>query len=100
MCSDANIVFIGPPPSAIEAMGSKSRSKDIMIAAGVPVTPGYHGKDNSDANLLNEAKKIGWPVMIKGITFWIANMILPQFDFSIIYSCFWRRRQGNANSTQ
>jgi len=68
MCTDENIVFIGPPPNAIEAMGSKSRSKDIMIAAGVPVTPGYHGKDNSDANLLHEAKKIGWPVMIKAVS--------------------------------
>eukprot|EP01037_Dinobryon_pediforme_P020026 gene20026-20556_t len=52
---------------AIEAMGSKSKSKEIMIAAGVPVTPGYHGADNSNANLLHQAQKIGFPVMIKGI---------------------------------
>lgn len=69
MCSSENIIFIGPPPAAIEAMGSKSRSKDIMIAAGVPVTPGYHGVNNSDEFLLAEAKTIGWPVMIKGDIF-------------------------------
>jgi acetyl/propionyl-CoA carboxylase alpha subunit len=68
MCTDEKIVFIGPPPGAIELMGSKSKSKEIMIAAGVPVTPGYHGADNSNEILFEEAKKIGWPVMIKGIS--------------------------------
>ena len=60
-------MFIGPPPNAIRAMGSKSESKTIMIAAGVPVTPGYHGDDNSDARLLQEARKVGYPLMIKAV---------------------------------
>lgn len=67
-CSDANVVFIGPPPNAIRAMGSKSESKDIMIKANVPVTPGYHGEDNSNETLLEEAKKVGWPLMIKAVS--------------------------------
>lgn len=67
MCKKAGVVFIGPPPGAIRAMGSKSESKTIMIDAGVPVTPGYHGDDNSDATLLKEAQKMGWPLMIKAV---------------------------------
>ena len=66
-CKDAAIEFIGPTPYAISAMGSKSESKEIMIKAGVPVTPGYHGNDNSTKRLLEEARKIGWPVMIKAV---------------------------------
>jgi 3-methylcrotonyl-CoA carboxylase alpha subunit len=68
LCEDANVVFIGPPPKAIKAMGSKSESKDIMIKAGVPVTPGYHGSDQSNEKLFAEAKKMGWPVMIKAVS--------------------------------
>ena len=68
LCKDANIEFIGPPPFAIRAMGSKSESKDIMIKAKVPVTPGYHGTDQSDSKLLSEAKKIGFPLMIKAVS--------------------------------
>lgn len=66
-CAAANIEFIGPPVGAIEAMGSKSASKDIMIKAGVPVTPGYHGEDQSFATLQAEANKIGYPVLIKAV---------------------------------
>lgn len=65
--TEAGIIFIGPPPNAIRAMGSKSESKEIMIKAGVPVTPGYHGDDNSKEKLLAEAKKIGFPLMIKAV---------------------------------
>ena len=68
LCTDSNITFIGPPPNAIRAMGSKSESKDIMIKAKVPVTPGYHGNDQSNDNLQREAKKIGYPVMIKAVS--------------------------------
>jgi 3-methylcrotonyl-CoA carboxylase alpha subunit len=68
LCKKANVVFIGPPPEAIRAMGSKSESKSIMIAAKVPVTPGYHGDDNSDETLLAEARKMGWPLMIKAVS--------------------------------
>ncbi|DAZ92664.1 TPA: hypothetical protein N0F65_002169 [Lagenidium giganteum] len=66
-CADANIEFIGPPVKAIEAMGSKSASKDIMITAGVPVTPGYHGEVQTFERLRDEARKIGYPVLIKAV---------------------------------
>jgi 3-methylcrotonyl-CoA carboxylase alpha subunit len=68
LCTDSNIEFIGPPSFAIKAMGSKSESKEIMINAGVPVTPGYHGADNSNENLLAQARKVGWPLMIKAVS--------------------------------
>ena len=64
-CHDAGIVFIGPPPSAIEAMGSKSASKRIMIEAGVPVVPGYHGEGQGVEQLKAEADKVGYPIMMK-----------------------------------
>jgi len=64
-CEAAGIVFIGPPVSAIRAMGSKSEAKKLMEKAGVPLTPGYHG-DNQDAGFLNvQADAIGYPVLIK-----------------------------------
>jgi 3-methylcrotonyl-CoA carboxylase alpha subunit len=61
----AGLVFVGPPPSAIRAMGSKSASKRLMADAGVPLVPGYHGDDQDDAHLLREAEAIGYPVLIK-----------------------------------
>lgn len=66
-CEKEGIVFIGPPSSAIRDMGSKSASKIIMINAGVPVVPGYHGEDQSDERLHIEAEKIGYPVLIKAV---------------------------------
>ena len=64
-CADAGIVFIGPPVAAIEAMGSKSAAKALMQAAGVPLTPGYHG-DVQEADFLHaQADAIGYPVLIK-----------------------------------
>jgi len=66
-CRDAGLVFIGPSPDAIKAMGNKAGAKAIMQAAGVPCVPGYQGADQSDAVMLAEAKKIGFPVMIKAI---------------------------------
>ncbi len=62
---DAGLVWIGPSPAAIRAMGDKGNAKEIARKAGVPVIPGYDGDDQSDARLLAEAKKIGWPVLIK-----------------------------------
>ncbi|MES0874164.1 acetyl/propionyl/methylcrotonyl-CoA carboxylase subunit alpha [Sinimarinibacterium thermocellulolyticum] len=62
---DAGLVFIGPDPASIEAMGNKSASKIRMIEAGVPCVPGYQGNDQSDETLVAESKKIGLPVMIK-----------------------------------
>ena len=64
-CSDAGIIFVGPPPAAIAAMGSKIRSKRLMVEAGVPVLPGYHGDDQSEAVLLAQAQLIGFPLLIK-----------------------------------
>ena len=66
-CRDAGLVFIGPSPEAIRAMGNKAGAKDIMQKAGVPCVPGYQGADQSDAVMLKEAKKIGFPVMIKAV---------------------------------
>jgi 3-methylcrotonyl-CoA carboxylase alpha subunit len=64
-CIDAGLIFVGPPPQAIRAMGSKSASKASMAAAGVPVAPGYHGSDQSPALLAAEAQRIGFPLIIK-----------------------------------
>ncbi len=64
-CADAGLVFIGPPPKAIAAMGSKSAAKSLMEKAGVPLVPGYHGADNDPALLAREAERIGYPVLIK-----------------------------------
>lgn len=64
-CRDARLVFIGPSPEAIEAMGDKAGAKRLMLAAGVPCIPGYASDDQSDERLLAEATRIGFPVMIK-----------------------------------
>jgi 3-methylcrotonyl-CoA carboxylase alpha subunit len=64
-CVDAGLIFVGPPASAIRAMGSKSASKAAMAAVGVPVAPGYHGADQSPAVLVAEAERIGFPLIIK-----------------------------------
>src|SRR6266540_6535599 len=64
-CEKAGVVFIGPPASAIRAMGSKSAAKALMQQAGVPLTPGYHGAEQDPALLAREAKRIGYPVLIK-----------------------------------
>ena len=64
-CSQAGLVFIGPPASAIKAMGLKAESKRLMALAGVPLVPGYHGADQDAALLQREADAIGYPVLIK-----------------------------------
>ena len=64
-CADAGIFFIGPPASAIEAMGSKSAAKSIMENAGVPLVPGYHGEDQDSATLKSHADAMGYPVLLK-----------------------------------
>ncbi len=64
-CADAGLVFIGPPASAIKAMGLKAESKQLMEKAGVPLMPGYHGSDQNPALLQSEADRIGYPVLIK-----------------------------------
>jgi 3-methylcrotonyl-CoA carboxylase alpha subunit len=64
-CDKAGIVFIGPSPEAIAAMGDKSAAKRLMEKAGVPLVPGYHGENQDPAFLQKEADKIGYPVLIK-----------------------------------
>jgi 3-methylcrotonyl-CoA carboxylase alpha subunit len=64
-CVKAGLVFIGPPASAIQAMGLKAESKQLMEKAGVPLVPGYHGSDQDPALLQREADRIGYPVLIK-----------------------------------
>ena len=66
-CTDAGLKFIGPPSQAIDAMGDKSRSKEIMLAAGVPCVPGYHGSNQDPTFLSNEADQIGYPVLLKAV---------------------------------
>lgn len=61
----AGLIFVGPPASAIRAMGSKSAAKALMERAGVPLVPGYHGEDQDPELLAREAVRIGFPVLIK-----------------------------------
>ncbi|MEQ6203652.1 biotin carboxylase N-terminal domain-containing protein [Sulfitobacter sp. HNIBRBA2951] len=63
----AGLVFIGPSADAIRAMGLKDAAKALMVEAGVPVVPGYHGKDQTDDHLAAEADKMGYPVLIKAV---------------------------------
>ncbi|GAA4043459.1 acetyl/propionyl/methylcrotonyl-CoA carboxylase subunit alpha [Parerythrobacter jejuensis] len=64
---DAGLIWVGPKPQSIEAMGLKDAAKERMIAAGVPVTPGYLGEDQSVERLSKEADAIGYPVLIKAV---------------------------------
>ena len=62
---DAGLVWVGPPPDAMRAMGDKARARQRMAASGVPVLPGYDGEDQSRETLRHEARAIGWPLMVK-----------------------------------
>lgn len=64
-CASAGIVFIGPPPSAIEAMGDKSRAKKLMESAAVPLVPGYHDEEQDAEQLAREAERVGYPLLLK-----------------------------------
>ena len=64
-CEAAGLVFIGPPVSAIRSMGSKAEAKALMGRHGVPLVPGYHGDDQDPRRLLDEAERIGFPVLLK-----------------------------------
>ncbi|WP_148255352.1 acetyl/propionyl/methylcrotonyl-CoA carboxylase subunit alpha [Aidingimonas lacisalsi] len=64
-CARAGVTFIGPPASAIAAMGDKSAAKARMANAGVPLVPGYHGDDQDNQRLQAEADRIGYPVLLK-----------------------------------
>ncbi|PAA53814.1 hypothetical protein BOX15_Mlig030694g3, partial [Macrostomum lignano] len=67
LCASSGVTFIGPPANAIRDMGIKNTSKEIMERAGVPVIAGYHGNNQEPQFLLEQARKIGFPVMIKAI---------------------------------
>jgi len=64
-CEAAGIVFVGPPAAAIRAMGSKSEAKTLMQRVGVPLVPGYHGADQSEARMKQAAAEIGYPILVK-----------------------------------
>lgn len=64
---DAGLTWVGPPPAAIRALGSKSAAKAVALRQGVPVLPGYFGDDQSDATFAAEAQRIGYPVMVKAV---------------------------------
>jgi 3-methylcrotonyl-CoA carboxylase alpha subunit len=64
-CAGAGLTFVGPPPGAIRAMGSKAASKALMESAGVPLVPGYHGEEQDEATLRAAAERIGYPVLVK-----------------------------------
>ncbi len=66
-CGDAGLVFIGPPPAAITAMGDKALAKQRMIAAGVPCAPGYLGAEQGDDHLAGEAAALGFPLLVKAV---------------------------------
>ncbi|KAG1663236.1 hypothetical protein FOA52_004437 [Chlamydomonas sp. UWO 241] len=67
-CAAAGVAFVGPGGAAIRSMGNKSEAKSLMSAAGVPVVPGYHGHDQSDARLIDEASHVGFPLLIKAVS--------------------------------
>lgn len=64
-CLDADLVFVGPTAGMMNAMGSKSGSKELMEKAGVPLVPGYHGEAQDDATLAKAAEKVGFPILVK-----------------------------------
>ncbi|GAA6138145.1 acetyl/propionyl/methylcrotonyl-CoA carboxylase subunit alpha [Arenicella sp. 4NH20-0111] len=66
-CAEHGLVFIGPPATSIESMGSKSAAKTIMERAGVPLVPGYHGDDQNPALIKNAADTMGYPVLLKAV---------------------------------
>jgi 3-methylcrotonyl-CoA carboxylase alpha subunit len=66
-CRDAGIIFVGPTPDAMRALGGKAAAKDLAIAAGVPVVPGYQGSAQDLATFTREARRIGYPLLIKAV---------------------------------
>ncbi len=64
---DAGLTWVGPPPSAIRALGSKSAAKALAVAQGVPCLPGYFGDDQNEATFEAEAQRVGFPLMVKAV---------------------------------
>jgi 3-methylcrotonyl-CoA carboxylase alpha subunit len=67
-CADAGLVFVGPPASAMRAMGSKSAAKTLMQRSGVPLLPGYHGENQDPGFLASQAAEVGFPLVIKAVS--------------------------------
>ena len=67
-CADAGVVFIGPSPNAIRVMGDKAGAKRAMIEAGVPCAPGYLGDKQDDATLIEQAERMGYPLLVKAVS--------------------------------
>src|SRR5579871_3990425 len=66
-CAEAGLIFVGPPASAMRAMGSKSAAKALMETSGVPLLPGYHGENQDPGFLADQAARVGFPVVIKAV---------------------------------
>ncbi|MDP1782596.1 MAG: biotin carboxylase N-terminal domain-containing protein, partial [Hydrogenophaga sp.] len=64
---DASLIWVGPPPSAIHALGSKSAAKALALSQGVPCLPGYFGADQREETLVAEAQRVGFPLMVKAV---------------------------------
>jgi 3-methylcrotonyl-CoA carboxylase alpha subunit len=100
-CSRAGIVFIGPTPSAIRAMGEKHTAKKLMEQACVPVTPGFHGDQQDAATLRDAAKTIGFPVLIKAAAGGGGKgmrVVLQEQDFLEALSSAKREAQASFNN--
>src|SRR5690606_31537089 len=67
-CADAGVIFIGPPPAAIHAMGDKARAKQLMIKACAPTAPGYLGAEQDDGHLIEQAVQLGFPLLVKAVS--------------------------------
>ncbi|MGA1384404.1 MAG: acetyl-CoA carboxylase biotin carboxylase subunit, partial [Steroidobacteraceae bacterium] len=97
-CESAGLLFVGPPASAIRAMGSKSEAKRLLEDTGVPLTPGYHGEQQDADTLLAEADRIGYPILIKasagGGGKGIRRVDRPEDFVSALASC---QREANAS---
>ena len=66
-CRDKGIIFVGPSPEVIESMGSKTKAKELVQKLGIPVIEGYNGKNQDNKTLISEAKKIGFPILLKAV---------------------------------
>jgi len=64
-CRDAGIIFVGPPPEAMRALGAKRGARDLAARAGLPIVPGYSGGSDDDARMAKEAERIGFPLLVK-----------------------------------
>src|SRR5690606_16772249 len=93
----AGIVFIGPPASAIDAMGDKSAAKALMQAAGVPLTPGYHGEQQEPAFLRAQADAVGYPVLIQASAGG-GGKGMRKVEASADFDAALRSRQGEAQA--